>query len=76
MVYRPHKALYSLKHAPRAWNKKIDSYSVALEFTKCEFEYGVQTNLIEEVQLVSSSRFLMYLSYGVRGNNQINIILI
>lgn len=41
IVYRLHKALYNLKHAPRAWYKKIDSYMVELGFIKYRYEYGV-----------------------------------
>jgi len=41
MVYKLHKALYGLKHAPRAWNKRIDSFLVQQNFVKCKSEYGV-----------------------------------
>jgi len=41
MIYRLHKALYGLKHALRAWNKKIYSYLVELVFKKCKPKYGV-----------------------------------
>lgn len=40
-MYKLHKALYGLKHAPRAWNKRIDSFLVQQEFLKCKSEYGV-----------------------------------
>jgi hypothetical protein len=40
-VYRLHKALYELKQAPRAWNKKIDSFLREKKFVKCTIEHGV-----------------------------------
>lgn len=40
-VYRVHKALYGLKHAPRAWNKKIYRFLREKEFIKCTNEHGV-----------------------------------
>ena len=46
MVYRLHKALYGLKHAPRAWNKKIDSYLVEIGLPKCKSEYDVYVQAV------------------------------
>lgn len=39
-VYKVHKAIYGLKQAPKAWNKKIDSYLVELGFFKCRYEFN------------------------------------
>ena len=47
-VYKLHKALYGLKHAPRAWNKKIDSYLVELGFVKCKSKYGVYVQVVSQ----------------------------
>lgn len=47
-VYRLHKVLYGLKHTPKAWNKKIDSYLVGLEFIKCKSEYGVYVQVMAQ----------------------------
>ena len=54
-VYKLHKALYGLKKAPRAWNKKIDSYLVELGFVKYKSEYGVY------VQVVAQDITIIYL---------------
>ncbi|MCH99895.1 cationic amino acid transporter 1-like, partial [Trifolium medium] len=40
-VYRLHKALYRLKQAPGAWNKKIDSHLSDIGFIKCTTEHRV-----------------------------------
>jgi hypothetical protein len=40
-VYKLDKALYSLKQAPRAWNKKINSFLVQQGFLKCVTEHGI-----------------------------------
>ena len=40
-VFRLHKAYYGLKHAPRAWNKRIDSFLIKESFHKCEKEHGI-----------------------------------
>lgn len=55
-VYRLNKALYGLKHAPRAWYGEIDSY-----FTKCGFKRApvkqlfVQKATLNEECLLSQS---------------------
>jgi hypothetical protein len=41
MVYMLYKALYGLKHAPKAWNKRIDEHLNKIGFTKCVNEQGV-----------------------------------
>lgn len=40
-VYMLHKALYGLKKALRAWNKKIYNFLMEKEFVKCTIENGV-----------------------------------
>jgi hypothetical protein len=40
-VYRLHKALYGHKQAPRAWNRRIDSFLSVMGFLKCTTEHGV-----------------------------------
>ena len=40
--------LFGLKQAPRAWNKKIDSFLVELGFVKCKFEYGVYVQVVAQ----------------------------
>lgn len=41
MVYKLNKALYGLKQAPRVWNKRINSFLIQNEFSKCSVEYGM-----------------------------------
>jgi hypothetical protein len=38
-VYKLHKALYSLRQAPRTWNSKLDTVLHELGFSKCKTEY-------------------------------------
>ena len=40
-VYKLNKALYGLKHAPRACNKRINKFFVEQGFKKCLAEHGV-----------------------------------
>ncbi|GAU50018.1 hypothetical protein TSUD_331710 [Trifolium subterraneum] len=40
-VYKLHKALYGIKQAPRAWNKRIDKFLGDIGFSKCVTEHGV-----------------------------------
>jgi len=40
-VLRLRKALYGLRQAPRAWNKRIDNFLHRVGFLKCTTEYGV-----------------------------------
>lgn len=35
LVYKLIKALYGLKLAPGAWNRRIDSFFIQHEFSKC-----------------------------------------
>ncbi|GKV24501.1 hypothetical protein SLEP1_g34108 [Rubroshorea leprosula] len=49
-VYRLKKALYDLKQAPQAWNKRIDSFFVKVGFKKCN-----NTKMIEDFK-----RFMMH----------------
>jgi len=48
-VYRLTKALYVLKQAPRAWNKRIDLALHAIGFKKCASNHGlyVKTMIME-----------------------------
>jgi hypothetical protein len=41
MVYKLYKALYGLKHAPRAWNKRNDQFLTKIGFKKCAVEFGI-----------------------------------
>jgi hypothetical protein len=40
-VYKLHKALYSLRQAPRAWNSKLDASLESLGFNRSASEHGV-----------------------------------
>ena len=40
-VFRLRKALYDLKQAPRASNKRIDSFLLELGFVKCYMQHGI-----------------------------------
>ena len=42
-VYRLKKALYGLKHAPRAWHSKIEAYFIREGFEKCFSEHTLFT---------------------------------
>lgn len=47
MVYKLHKALYGLKHAPRASYSKIDSYFVLQGFKRSYNEYTLYKKVVE-----------------------------
>lgn len=53
--------------ADRKQRRKMDDDAI---ITCYSYSYGVETNLIKEVQLVTSSRFLVHQSHGVLENNQ------
>jgi hypothetical protein len=42
-LLRLHKALYSLRQAPRAWNIRLDESLMTLGFTKCPSEHALYT---------------------------------
>lgn len=48
------KALYDLKQAPRAWNKRIDAFFFLsqLGFTKCSIEHGIYVKAKTDVDLM------------------------
>lgn len=74
-VYKLHKALYGLRHAPRAWNNKLNSILMELWFTKCSkksyvyrvvsvyvddlFVMGTNKKIIEEFKKEMASKFDM-----------------
>jgi len=35
------KALYGIKQAPRAWNKRTNCFRLQLGFSKCTTKYGI-----------------------------------
>jgi hypothetical protein len=41
LVCRMKKTLYGLKHAPRAWYEKMDSYMLSHDFFKCKSDSNV-----------------------------------
>ena len=51
-VYRLNKALYGPKQAPRAWNRRIDTFLIQSEFKKCSVEYGVYVKKETSVILI------------------------
>ncbi|WVZ24094.1 hypothetical protein V8G54_002638 [Vigna mungo] len=51
-VYKLHKALYGLRQAPRAWNKKFDSSLMQHEFERCKVEHGVYVKKTPEGNLL------------------------
>ena len=58
-VFRLRKALYDLKQAPRAWNKRLDSFLLQLGFVKCFVEHGIYVKAKIDVDLT-----LVYLYVG------------
>src|ERR1044072_6362112 len=51
-VMKLHKSLYGLKHAPRAWNKRIDSFLTGTGFRKCIVEHRVYVKQVNEVVIM------------------------
>jgi hypothetical protein len=41
LVSRMKKSLYGLKHAPRAWYEKMDSYLLSHDFVRCKSDCNV-----------------------------------
>lgn len=58
-VFRLRKALYDLKQAPQAWNKRLDSFLLQLGFVKCFVEHGIYVKAKIDVDLI-----LVYLYVG------------
>jgi hypothetical protein len=53
MVYKLHKALYGLKHDPRAWNKRIDQFLIQIGFKRCKAEYGMYVQNLSESDITT-----------------------
>ena len=51
-VYKLKKALYRLKQAPRAWNKRIDKFLEVIGFMKCISEHGVYVKRTEGSRII------------------------
>jgi len=71
MVYKLHKALYSLKQAPRAWNKRIDQFRLQIGFKKCKVEYGMYVHKLNEENI--TMMWLYVDGLLVTGSNQSEI---
>ena len=52
LVLRLDKALYGLKQAPRAWNTKLDTCLVKLDFTRCDSEHGMYARGAKSTRLL------------------------
>jgi hypothetical protein len=51
-VCRLKKALYGLKHAPHAWNEKIDGYLMSLGFNKSVVDPNLHYNIVGDEWLI------------------------
>jgi len=51
-VLRLRKALYGLRQAPRAWNKRIGNFLHRVGFLKCATEYGVYVKSLNVTEIV------------------------
>ncbi|CAL2276373.1 unnamed protein product [Prunus armeniaca] len=67
-VYKLHKALYGLKHAPRAWYGDIDSYLVQCGFKKSTSEVTLYVKCKGNSELVIVSIYVDDIVYT--GNSQ------
>ncbi|WVZ04084.1 hypothetical protein V8G54_024890 [Vigna mungo] len=70
-IYRLQKAFYGLRQAPRAWNKRIDSYLISLKFSRCAVEHGVYVNGDTEMDLIIICLYVDDLL--VTGSNPVSI---
>lgn len=48
-VYRLRNAIYGLKQALRAWDKRIDSFLIEAGFTKCVSKHEMYVNDVDKV---------------------------
>jgi len=51
-VLKLKKALYRLKQAPRAWNKRIDSFLTNSGFKKCVVEHGLYVKFLKNDEVL------------------------
>lgn len=70
-VYRLRKALYGLRQAPKAWNKRIDAFLLKLGFTRCVVEHGVYVRRGEEDALLIICLYVDNLL--ITGSNPVHI---
>ena len=59
-VFRLRKALYDLKQAPRAWNKRLDSFLLQLGFVKCFVEHGIYVKAKIDVDCIIKMDWFSY----------------
>lgn len=52
MIYKLDKALYEMKHAPRTWNLKIDSFLKHWGFKKGEIEYDMYVSYTSNCNVI------------------------
>ena len=58
LMYKLHKALYGLKHAPRAWFSRIEAHFSSEGFQKCDSEQTLFTKRNKEEKIIIVSVYI------------------
>ena len=65
------KALYGLKQAPRTWNKRIDTFLIQLNSTRCTPEHGVYVKHSNDDNIIMCLYINVLLVTGTNENEMI-----